>query len=52
MAITAEGIETEDQLRRVRAQGCTEAQGYLFSRPMPARELGAFLYGPKASLRG
>ncbi len=30
----AEGIETEAQLARVRADGCEEAQGYLFSRPL------------------
>jgi len=37
--ITAEGIETRDQLVMVRASGCTEAQGYLFGRPMPAIDL-------------
>jgi diguanylate cyclase (GGDEF)-like protein len=37
--ITAEGIETRDQLVMVRASGCTEAQGYLFGRPMPASDL-------------
>ncbi len=35
----AEGIETEDQLVLARASGCTHAQGYLFGRPRPAREL-------------
>jgi EAL domain-containing protein (putative c-di-GMP-specific phosphodiesterase class I) len=34
MATTAEGVETPEQLAKVRAQGCTQAQGYLFS---PAR---------------
>ncbi len=37
----AEGVETEDQMRRLRAGSCTEAQGYLFSRPIPNRELPA-----------
>ncbi len=32
----AEGIETQDQLDRLRALGCDQAQGYLLSRPMPA----------------
>jgi diguanylate cyclase (GGDEF)-like protein/PAS domain S-box-containing protein len=39
IAITAEGIETQAQLDQVRAEGCTEAQGYLISRPGPAREV-------------
>ena len=33
---TAEGVETPEQLAQVRAEGCVEAQGYLFSRPQPA----------------
>ncbi|EIM29328.1 putative bifunctional diguanylate cyclase/phosphodiesterase [Microvirga lotononidis] len=39
MPTVAEGIETEDQLRQVQAAGCTDAQGYYFGRPKPAREL-------------
>jgi EAL domain-containing protein (putative c-di-GMP-specific phosphodiesterase class I) len=39
MIITAEGVETEEQLVLLRAAGCHEAQGYLFSRPKPAREM-------------
>jgi diguanylate cyclase (GGDEF)-like protein len=39
MSITAEGVETEDQLAQIRAAGCTEAQGYLLGRPKPALEL-------------
>jgi diguanylate cyclase (GGDEF)-like protein/PAS domain S-box-containing protein len=42
---TAEGVETADQLARVRAEGCTEVQGYLFSPPRPASELGALIGG-------
>ena len=41
MATTAEGVETAAQLEAVRAYGCTEAQGSLFSRPRPAHELAA-----------
>jgi EAL domain-containing protein (putative c-di-GMP-specific phosphodiesterase class I) len=33
MATAAEGVETQAQLEKVRALGCTEMQGYLFSRP-------------------
>jgi predicted signal transduction protein with EAL and GGDEF domain len=39
MTTTAEGVETQEQLVRLRAEGCTEVQGYLFSRPRPANEL-------------
>jgi EAL domain-containing protein (putative c-di-GMP-specific phosphodiesterase class I) len=39
---TAEGIETADQLRHVRAAGCTEAQGYLFSVPRPLCEIADY----------
>ncbi|MGA9867704.1 MAG: GGDEF domain-containing phosphodiesterase, partial [Acetobacteraceae bacterium] len=43
MKTTAEGVETEDQLARLRAEGCTEVQGFLFSRPMPASEVAGML---------
>jgi len=36
---TAEGIETKEQLELVRAAGCTEFQGYFFSKPRPATEI-------------
>ncbi|KTS13279.1 EAL domain-containing protein, partial [Methylobacterium indicum] len=37
--VTAEGVETQDQFEAVRARACTEVQGYLFGRPVPAREV-------------
>lgn len=43
MATTVEGVETEGQLQAVRREGCAEAQGYLFSRPLPADEIPAVL---------
>jgi diguanylate cyclase (GGDEF)-like protein len=43
MATTAEGVETAEQLERVRSEGCTQAQGYLISKPRPASELGELL---------
>lgn len=38
-SIIAEGIETETVAELLRALGCQEGQGYLFGRPMPARDL-------------
>jgi predicted signal transduction protein with EAL and GGDEF domain len=43
MTTTAEGVETKEQLDTVRAEGCTEMQGFLFSRPLPASEVEPFL---------
>ncbi len=43
LRVIAEGVETEDQLAVVRALGCHHAQGYHFSRPVPAAELGRML---------
>ncbi|MDR3407395.1 MAG: EAL domain-containing protein [Methylovirgula sp.] len=40
---TAEGIETEPQRIWLRAQGCSEGQGYLFNPPMPAEKIADFL---------
>jgi len=39
MTATAEGVETREQLDRITSEGCTEMQGYLFSRPLPAQEI-------------
>ena len=39
----AEGVENEECLRLLRALGCNYAQGYLFSKPVPADELVAVL---------
>ena len=39
MKTTAEGVETKEQLDTITSEGCTEVQGFLFSRPLPAREI-------------
>jgi EAL domain-containing protein (putative c-di-GMP-specific phosphodiesterase class I) len=39
MATIAEGVETREQAELLRAEGCTEAQGYYFSPPKPADEI-------------
>ena len=50
MTTTAEGVETQDQLDRIAAEGCTEMQGFLFSRPIPEREIErTFLSGRVAA---
>ena len=43
VSTTAEGVETDDQLTRIRAEGCTEVQGYIFSKPLVAGEIPALL---------
>jgi EAL domain len=42
---TAEGVETGDQLDWLRAGGCNELQGFLFSAAKPAGEIEALLAG-------
>jgi diguanylate cyclase (GGDEF)-like protein len=39
MSTTGEGVETQEELDYLKREGCTEAQGYLFSRPKPASEV-------------
>jgi predicted signal transduction protein with EAL and GGDEF domain len=43
MTTTAEGVETQEQLDQMRAEGCTEAQGYFYGKPMPANEIARLL---------
>lgn len=43
--LIAEGVESVEQLNVLRDLGCEEMQGYLFSRPVPGREIGELLTG-------
>ncbi|PKR55999.1 GGDEF domain-containing protein [Thalassospira marina] len=43
MSVNVEGIETEKQLDRIRAEGVDELQGFFFSKPLPAPEMEALL---------
>ena len=43
VTITAEGVETEAELSCLRAEGCHEAQGFLFSRARPNSEIAGLL---------
>ncbi|MFY0609885.1 MAG: EAL domain-containing protein [Hyphomicrobiaceae bacterium] len=49
MKTTAEGIETEEQLQLLRQEGCKFAQGYLYSRPVPAAEICALFHLEEAN---
>jgi PAS domain S-box-containing protein len=44
MRVVAEGVETREQLKFLKAHGCDEIQGFLFSKPLPARDFLALLH--------
>ncbi|MEA2321008.1 MAG: hypothetical protein QOD81_858 [Solirubrobacteraceae bacterium] len=46
VAVTAEGVETEEQLARLREGGCDTMQGFLFARPGPAAAVAALMRQP------
>jgi diguanylate cyclase (GGDEF)-like protein len=43
MTTTAEGVETEEQMRCLNLEGCIEVQGYFYSKPVPAHEIAELL---------
>jgi diguanylate cyclase (GGDEF)-like protein len=52
MTTTAEGVEAEAQLDALRGLGCTEMQGYLFSKPLSAADIKAMLTPDRERLAG
>jgi diguanylate cyclase (GGDEF)-like protein len=50
VSITAEGVETSEQLAVLRNAGCTEVQGYFFSRPIPGAEIAGRLAASNAKV--
>jgi diguanylate cyclase (GGDEF)-like protein len=49
MAITAEGVETAEQLSRIKGENCTHVQGYLTGKPMNAAQMAEFLNSQTSS---
>ncbi len=47
ISTTVEGVETTEQLARLRREGCTEVQGYIFGPPRPEHEVSAMLAHPR-----
>jgi EAL domain-containing protein (putative c-di-GMP-specific phosphodiesterase class I) len=47
--VVGEGVETEEQMAFLRANGCDEAQGYYFSMPLAAEHFVKFLRSDTAS---
>jgi PAS domain S-box-containing protein len=48
LKVVAEGVELQEQLEALRAMGCDQVQGFLFSKPLPAEELVEFLKAPSS----
>jgi EAL domain-containing protein (putative c-di-GMP-specific phosphodiesterase class I) len=52
VSTTAEGVETEEQLASILERGCTQVQGYLFSRPLTPEDARLFLARNRADRAG
>ena len=49
LRVVAEGVETAQQLARVRIAGCDAAQGFFLARPMTLDDTGRFLQDAQTS---
>ena len=49
--ITAEGVETQEQMDALISEGCAEMQGYLVSQPLTAEEFRSFISEPNQNAR-
>ena len=47
LEVVAEGVETQQQVDFLRARGCLAAQGYFFSKPLPADLAQEWLVPPR-----
>jgi diguanylate cyclase (GGDEF)-like protein len=52
MSTCAEGVETDEQLTYLRQEGCTEIQGYYYSKPKPAADIAEMLRDGSLTVRG
>lgn len=52
LSVVAEGIESAEQLASLRREKCDRAQGYLFSKPLPAEEFARLLSAPRRDSAG
>jgi EAL domain-containing protein (putative c-di-GMP-specific phosphodiesterase class I) len=52
LGLIAEGIETADQLARLREVGCELGQGHYFATPLPGEEVSAFLDAHRSTMIG
>ncbi|MBI2059944.1 MAG: EAL domain-containing protein [Nitrospirae bacterium] len=52
MDVVAEGVETAEQLRRLKCLGCRYGQGYLFSQPMDAKHVAQYFESKQKALQG
>lgn len=52
LTVVAEGVETKEQLLFLKKEKCDKAQGYLFSKPLPAEEIEKMLRDKKCFVIG